>query len=133
VPSRARASLSRGRGHGRSLGIGDQLSVDDVGQSPLQAPHRLQRLLAGGSLAAVVGAALGVEADLGRRGDVEHVVHPPVPGPGEPVAILLTGGGVQGCGAGPGREPVPVGEPGDVADVGEDPGRHDRSDAVDVH
>ena len=79
-------------------------------------------LLALGSLASVVGPAVGVEADLGDRGDVDHVVHPPVPGPGEPVPVLLTGGGVQGCGAGPGREPVAVGEPGDVADVGQDPG-----------
>ena len=83
------------------------------------------RLLAGGSLAPVVGPALGVEAELGDRGDVDHVVHPPVPGPGEPVPVLLTGGGVQavrcrsrtrtGCGRrtgrclrrrpGPGRRP----------------------------
>jgi hypothetical protein len=49
------------------------------------------------------------------------------------VAVLLAGGGVQGCCVGPGREPVAVGEPLDVADVGEDPGGHDRSNAVDVH
>ena len=46
---------------------------------------------------------------------------------------LLARGGVQGCGAGPGREPVAVGEPGDVADVGQDPGRDDGSDAGQVH
>ena len=33
---------------------------------------------------------------------------------------LLPGGRVQGRGAGPGRGPVPVGEPGHVPDVGED-------------
>jgi hypothetical protein len=49
------------------------------------------------------------------------------------VAVLLTGGGIQGCGAGPGGEAVAVGEPGDVADVGQDAGSHDRADAVDVH
>ena len=94
---------------------------------------RFHRLLAVGALASVVGAAVGVEADLGDRGDVDHVVHPPVPGPREPVAVLLAGGGVEGCGAGPGREPVAVGEPGDVADVGQDPGGDDGSDAVEVH
>ena len=91
------------------------------------------RGLAGGELASVVGAALGVVAELDDRGDVDDVVHPPVPGPGEPVSDLLTGGGVDGCGAGPGREPVAVGEPGDVADVGQDPCGAGRADAVDLH
>ena len=94
---------------------------------------RFELGLAGGELAPVVGPALGVEADLADRGDVDHVVHPPVPGPGEPVPDLLAGGGVQRCGAGPGREPVAVGEPGDVADVGQDPGGDDRSDTGQVH
>jgi hypothetical protein len=53
--------------------------------------------------------------------------------PREPVSDLLAGGGVQGCGACPGREPVAVGEPGDVADVGQDPGGDDRADAGQVH
>jgi hypothetical protein len=47
---------------------------------------------------------------------MDHVVHPPVSGPGEAVLVLLTRGSIQGCGAGPGCEPVAVGEPGDVAD-----------------
>jgi hypothetical protein len=42
-------------------------------------------------------------------------------------------GGVQGCGAGPGGEPVAVGEPGDVTDVGEDPRGDHRPDAGQVH
>jgi hypothetical protein len=37
------------------------------------------------------------------------------------------------CGAGPGREPVAVGESGHVPDVGEDPGCHHRPDAGQVH
>ena len=55
------------------------------------------------------------------------------PPPGEPVADLLAGGGVQGCGAGPGREPVAVGEPGDVADVGQYACGAGGPDAVDLH
>jgi hypothetical protein len=56
-----------------------------------------------------------------------------VPGAGEAVPDLLPGGRVQGCGAGPRGEPVAVGEPGDVADVGQDPGGHDRADTGQVH
>jgi len=48
------------------------------------------------------------------------------------VPLLLAGGGVYGGGAGPGRE-VGLGlEPGDIADVTEDPGGTDRTDAVKV-
>ena len=43
--------------------------------------------------------------------------------------VLLAGGGVWGCGAGPGREPVSVWEPSDVPDIGRGPGSDDRSDA----
>ena len=68
----------------------EQLAVDGVGDPSLQAPDRFEGLLALGSLASVVDPAVGVEADLADRGDVNHVVHPPVPGPGEAVAILLT-------------------------------------------
>ena len=46
---------------------------------------------------------------------------------------MLAAGGVDGGGAGPGREVAAVGEPGDVADVGEDPGGAGRADAMDVH
>jgi hypothetical protein len=42
-------------------------------------------------------------------GNVQDVVQPSVPGPPQPVSDLLTGGDVEGCGAGPGREVVAVG------------------------
>jgi len=115
------------------LRIRDQLAIDRVRDPALEAADRFHGLLACGSFASVVDPSLGVEAELGDRGDVDHVVDPPVPSSGESVAVLFTGGGIKGGGAGPGREPVPVGEACDVADVGEDPGRHDRSDAVKVH
>jgi hypothetical protein len=94
VPSRARLF--------GSVCVGHQLSVDDVGESPFEAAPGFQRGLAGGELAPVVGAALGVVAQLDYRGDVQNVVHPPVPGPRQPVPDLLAGGCVQGGGAGPG-------------------------------
>lgn len=72
---------------------------------------RLEGLLALGTLASVARPAGGVEANLADRGDVDHVVHPPVLGPREPVAVLLTGRRVQRCRARPGREPVPAGYP----------------------
>jgi hypothetical protein len=64
---------------------------------------------------------------------VDHVVDPAIAGPGEPMAVLLTGRGIQGSGAGPGSEPVAVGEPSDVTDVGQDPRSHDSADTVDLH
>jgi len=115
------------------LGVGEELAVDDVGDPAFEAADRFHWLLAGGALASVVGTALGVEAELGDRSDVDHVVHPTVPGAREPVTVLLTGGGVQRCGPGPGREPVPIGEPRDVADVGQDPGGDHGPDAGQFH
>ncbi|MEO5665222.1 MAG: hypothetical protein ABIR39_18310 [Nocardioides sp.] len=47
--------------------------------------------------------------------------------------VLLTRGRIQGCGAGPRRETVAVGEPGHVTEVGQDAGSDDGSDAVKVH
>jgi len=49
------------------------------------------------------------------------------------VPVLLTGGCIKRGGAGPGREPVAVGEPSNVPDVGQDARGHDRADAVNVH
>ena len=95
--------------------------------------QRFQGLLPFGSFAPVVGPSVGVEADLGDRGDVDHVVHPSVPGPRQPVAVLLARRRVQRRGAGPGSESVTVGEPGEVADVGQDPGRDHGPDAGKVH
>src|SRR6188472_2972628 len=43
---------------------------------------------------------------------------------------MVTGAGVDGCGAGPGREVVVVGEAGDVADFDEQSGRTRGADAV---
>jgi hypothetical protein len=64
---------------------------------------------------------------------VQHVVEPPVPGPGEPVPDLLSAGGVQRGGAGPGGEVVAVGEPGHLTHVGQDPGGAGRPEPVQVH
>jgi hypothetical protein len=85
VPSRARLLLAVLVGCG---GVGDELPVDHIGQSSAQAAQGFQRGLAFGELAAAVGAAGGVVADLADRGDVEDVVKPPVAGAGEPVPDL---------------------------------------------
>ena len=53
-------------------------------------------------------------------------------GPGLPAPVLLARGRVQGCGAGPGREPVAVGEPGNVTDVGQRPGGEHGTDTAQV-
>ena len=114
VPSRTRLDSRDWCCHG----VGEELAIEGVGDPTFQAPHRFEGLLALGALAPVVGPSVGVKPQLGDRGDVDDVVDPAVPGPGEPVPVVLPGGHVQGCGAGPRGEPVAVGEPGDVADVG---------------
>jgi hypothetical protein len=96
----------------------EHLPVDDVGQAPLEAAHGFHRGLTGGFPGVVVGASFGPVAQLDDGHDVQRPVDPAVAGAGEPVALLLAGGGVQGCGAVPGREVVPAGESVDVADVG---------------
>jgi len=76
VPSRARVNVSW-RGF---CGVFHELAIDGVGDSTLQTPNGLKRLLALGSLAAVVHPAVSVEADLADRGDVDHVIDPAVAG-----------------------------------------------------
>ena len=71
-------------------GIGDELAIDRVGDPALEAAHCFHGLLALGSFASVVGPSFGVEAELGDRSDVDHVIDSPVAGPGEPVSVLLT-------------------------------------------
>jgi hypothetical protein len=46
------------------------------------------------------------------------------------VPVLVTAGGIQGCGAVPGREPALVSEPRDVTDVTEEPHRARGADAM---
>jgi hypothetical protein len=55
-----------------------------------------------------------------------------VPGPVRADVDVLAGGGVDECGADPGSKVSPAKEPGDVADVGEDPRVTGRADARDV-
>jgi hypothetical protein len=79
----------------------------------------------------IVGAAFGVVPELDDGHDVQHPVVAPVAGPGEAVALLVAGGGVDRGGAVPGREVPGDGEAGNVGDVadeaggagGSDPGR----------
>ncbi len=108
-------------------------AVDGVGDPAVETSDGFERPLAFGPRVSVVDAVVGVQADLADRGDVDHVVHPPIPGPRESVPGLLAGGGFQVCGAGPGREPVAVGEAGHVADVGQDSSSNHGADAGDVH
>jgi hypothetical protein len=106
----------------RLFGVGEELAVvGGIGDSPPETAQRFDLRVASGELAPAVSTACGIEASLADRGDVEHMVHPTVSSTGEPVPVLLSGGGIEGCGAGPGCEPVAVGEPCDVADVGQCP------------
>ena len=80
-----------------------------------------------------VGAAFGGVAQLDDGHDVQDPVDLAVPASREPVADVVAGGGVDRGGAGPGAEVVAVGEPGDVADLDQQPGRAGGADAVQVH
>jgi hypothetical protein len=61
-------------------GVGEEMSTNGIRDPSLEASHGFHPDLAAGEFAAVVSAAGGGESDLGCRGDVEHVVHLPVPG-----------------------------------------------------
>ena len=110
--------------------IGEQLPVDNVGQSPFQAAHRFHRGFAGGFLPVVVGASFGGVAQLHDGHDVQGAVDLPVPATRQPVPHVVTGGRVDRGGAGPRREVRAAGEPGDVPDLDQQPGRTGGSDAV---
>src|SRR5674476_761782 len=92
VPSRARL-LDRSGAFPR---VGDQLAVDPIGQATFQAPQRLQGCLALGTLAPVVGASVGVVAELDDAGHVQHVVQPPVARPGQAVVGVFAAGSIDG-------------------------------------
>jgi hypothetical protein len=64
VPSRTRAFVDVCVLSVCSVGVGDELAIDRVGDPPLQAAHGLHPGLAGGQLAPVVAPAGGVEPDL---------------------------------------------------------------------
>jgi hypothetical protein len=113
------------------LPVADELPAGLVGEPPLEAAQRLLGSLALGALALVVAAPVGAwVADLGDGHHVQRVAGPPVPGPRQAVADLVAGGHAGRSGAVVAGEPVPGGEPGDVADFGQDPPRGQRPDPV---
>jgi hypothetical protein len=116
----------------RGLGVFGHLAAGDVGQPPFDAAQRFHAGLAGGQLAAVIGAAFGVVAQLHDGHDVQHPVDAPVPGPRQPVTLLLARGGIDGRGAVPGGKVAAVSETGDVTDVTGQPGGAGRADAIEV-
>jgi hypothetical protein len=111
--------------------VGDELVAGQVGQPPLQAAQRLFAGLAFQPLPLVVEAARGVGvADLGDRHHVQRVAGPPVPGPGQPVADLVSGGDAGRRGAVIAGEGVLGGEPGHIANFSQDPPGDHRPDAI---
>jgi hypothetical protein len=68
-------------------------------------------------------------ADLGDRGHVDGVVEAAVPAPAQPVDLARAGGHLDRRGAVVGREAVPAGKAGHVADVADDGGGHDGPDS----
>ena len=113
-------------------GVGDELSVDGVGDLSFERAECFFAAVAFGDLASVVDASGGVVAGLGDRGDVQCVVQLAVPVGVQSVPVVgcrrcrdRCGGVVAGVVTG-GREAA------DVAGVAEDVGGHDRADTVHV-
>jgi len=117
----------------RGAGIGHDLPEHHIGQAAFEGAHRFHRGFPGGDLAVVAGAALGSVAELDHGHDVQHAVDLPVPRAGQAVPDVVAGGGVDGRGAVLGGEVAAVGEPGDVADLDEQPGGAGRPDPVQGH
>ncbi len=82
--------------------VGGHAGEDDVGQASFEGAHGHHRRHPAGLAGVVVDAACGLVPELDDGHDVQCPVDPPVPGAGEPVALLVTGGGVQRRGAVPG-------------------------------
>jgi hypothetical protein len=81
------------------VGVGDEVSVDRLGDLALEGSQRLLGALALVELASVMGPSLGVVADLGDRSDVERPVELAVASGVEPVTLpTSTGGGDRGAG-----------------------------------
>ena len=87
---------------------------DDVGQSPLQAAHRLEGLFALSAFEVVVVLAGSWKADLDERRDVQGVVQSAVPAAVGAVSFLVAAADVDGGGAAVAGEVVLGPEPSDV-------------------
>jgi hypothetical protein len=77
--------------------VGQDASVDDVGEASLQRPAGLGWGLAFGELAQVVVAAETGVAGLADRDGMQGGVELAVAAGVEPVALLVAAGGVQGA------------------------------------
>jgi hypothetical protein len=110
----------------------DEVSVDDVGESPFEAAQRFEVGLALVALVSVVVLTGPGHAVLNDRGDMQRVVEPAVAAAVEPVAVVVSGGHVDRCGARVAGEVVPAAEPADVAGLGDDLRGVDGSDSVDL-
>ena len=102
------------------VGVADQAPVDHVGQPPLKAAQGFFVALPVGSFAHVVGAARAVALELGDGHGVQAAVELAVPGAGESVAHDVSGGHLDGGGAGVGGERGGGAEAVHVPDPGED-------------
>src|SRR5215204_1331586 len=114
------ASLSSGAARGR-LRICDEVLEDGIGDAPFEAPQRLLTGLALRDLLAVIHPAPSVRPCLAYRDHVQAVVKLAVAGQREPVAHLLSAGGLHRCRTGVGGEVGLSRKASHVADGPDDP------------
>ena len=107
--------------------------VDDVGESPFEAAHGFVRGLPGGDFPVVVGAAFGGRVRSWTTAMMcSTMLICRFPPRESRWRTLSPEDASIGGGAGPGREVATVGEPGDVADLDQQPGGTGGADAVQV-
>lgn len=99
----------------RCCQVVDEVSVDDVGESPFEAAQRFEVCSARRALSPVVVLARAGHPVLHDGGDVQGVVEPAVAPAVEPVAVVVPARDVDGCGAGVAGEVRLGWEPPDVA------------------
>jgi len=110
----------------------EHAGVDDVGQSAFEGADGHHRGHPAGFAAVVVDAAVGGAAQWCHGHDVQRAVDAPVAGAGQTVSLLVAGRRRPGCGAVPGRGPVPAGEAVDAAVIGQQASRIGRADAMQI-
>jgi hypothetical protein len=107
-------------------GVGSQAGEDGVAEAPFEGAGRLFAGLSLGQFLLEAGAPVAVAlADLGDRRQVDGVVEPAVPAPGQPAGLWFAAGDLDRRGAVAGGEVIAAREAGRVTGAAGDGGGDD--------